>query len=77
VQEISLLRLREVIAIGPEHPSGYRIKDVLVLPKNFTKGARATQAHRGTQHRTSVRFPLDDFGCLVKSIVSDQLTTLL
>ena len=68
-QEIALLRLREVCQVGPEHPRGYAIKDTLVLPKSFTKGARATAA-RGDKSsvRTSVRFPVAEFDKVVQRI---------
>ena len=60
VQELSLLRVREVAHIGPEYPPGYEIKDVLILPKSFTKGARATSQKRKSV-RTSVRFTVSEF----------------
>ena len=41
-QELSLLRISEVANLGAEFPRGYQIKDVLVLPKRFTKGAKPT-----------------------------------
>ena len=69
VQELALLRLREVCQVGAEHPRGYALKDTLVLPKSFTKGARATSA-RGDKDsvRTSVRFPVAEFDKLVQRI---------
>ena len=68
-QELALLRLREVCQVGPEHPRGYALKDTLVLPKSFTKGARAT-AVRGDRDnvRTSVRFPVAEFDRVVRRI---------
>ncbi len=42
-QEIALLRIREVAELGSQYSAGYHIKDVLVLPKSFTKGARALE----------------------------------
>ncbi len=36
VQEIALLRIREVAQLGSQYPAGYHVKDVLVLPKSFT-----------------------------------------
>ena len=68
-QEIALLRLREVCQVGPEHPGGYALKDTLILPKRFTKGARAT-AMRGDRApvRTSVRFTVAEFDKVVKRI---------
>ena len=68
-QELALLRLREVCQVGPEHPRGYAPKDTFVLPKSFTKGARAT-AVRGDREsvRTSVRFPVAEFDKVVRRI---------
>lgn len=68
VQEISLLRLREVISIDLSFPNGYKIKDVLVLPKNFTKGARATEVSNQSYQRKSVRFSLKEFDNLIKRV---------
>ena len=34
-QEMALLRVREIAALGDEFACGYEIKDVLVLPKSF------------------------------------------
>lgn len=70
VQELSLLRLREVCQVGAEHPRGYAIKDTLVLPKSFTKGGRATAAGRDDRDtvRTSVRFSVVEFDKLVQRI---------
>jgi len=46
IGEMALMRIREVAALSPEFPCGYKIKEVLVLPKSFTKGARAAAAIR-------------------------------
>lgn len=61
-QEMALLRLREVCQIGPEHARGYALKDTLVLPKSFTKGARATarRPRSGSNERESARTPRSD-----------------
>lgn len=67
VQEISLLRVREMAHTGPEYAKGYEIKDVLVLPKSFTKGARATSSARESV-RTSVRFSVSEFDRIVRLI---------
>ena len=69
VQELSLLRLREVCQIEAACPHGYTLKDTLVLPKSFTKGSRAT-ATRGAKDsvRTSVRFPVAEFDKVVRRI---------
>lgn len=69
VQEIALLRITEVAIIGPEFQKGYKIKDTLVLPKGFTKGARAKQRSQATQRR-SVRFSVPEFEKLVDDIAS-------
>ena len=74
VQEIALLRLREVITLSQSYPGGYKINDVLALPKNFTKGARATDRRQHEPKRTSVRFTLDEFERLVKRIRSHALS---
>ncbi len=43
-QEMALLRIREIAALSAEFACGYKVKDVLVLPKSFTKGALAMAA---------------------------------
>jgi len=71
-QEMSLLRIREIAALSDEFSCGYKIKDVLVLPKSFTKGARAMAAiGNKTNERTSVRFTVAEFDRLVKQIAKD------
>ena len=71
-QEMSLLRIREIAALSDEFACGYKIKDVLVLPKSFTKGARAMAAiGNKTNERTSVRFTVAEFDRLVKQIAKD------
>lgn len=71
-QEMALLRVREIAALSDEFASGYKIKDVLVLPKSFTKGARAMAAMGNkTNERTSVRFTVAEFDRLVKQIAKD------
>ncbi|MBL4864870.1 MAG: tyrosine-type recombinase/integrase [Pseudomonadales bacterium] len=62
------IRIREVADIGPQYPLGYKIKDVLILPKNFTKGARATKRLSTEPQRTSVRFNLAKFEKIVRQI---------
>lgn len=56
--------------LGPEYPRGYKIKDVLVLPKGFTKGARAVKRSHNEPTRRSVRFSLVEFDQVVKRIVT-------
>lgn len=68
VQELALLRIREVADIGPQFPKDYKLKDLLVLPKGFTKGARATAKSKTTTIRRSVRFSLDEFDQVVQQI---------
>ena len=69
VQEISLLRIKEVADIGLQYTKGFKVKDVLVLPKGFTKGARATKKKSATEpQRTSVRFTLDEFDKIIRDI---------
>ena len=40
-QKVALLRSREIAALSDESVRGYKIKDVLMLPKSVTTGARA------------------------------------
>ena len=55
--------------VSDEFACGYKIKDVLVLPKSFTKGARAMAAiGNKTNERTSVRFTVAEFDRLVKQL---------
>jgi integrase len=71
-QEMALLRIREIAALSDEFARWYKIKDVLVLPKSFTKGARAMAAiGNKTNKRTSVRFTVAEFDRLVAQIVKD------
>jgi len=65
VQEISLLRIKEVAELNSKYSSGYKIHGLMVLPKRFTKGARARKT---LSVRRSVRFSLDDFDAVVKNI---------
>ena len=68
VQEMALLRLKEVAEIGPQFSKGYKLKDILVLPKGFTKGSRATSKDKSTPVRRSVRFSLDEFDRVIRQI---------
>ena len=71
-ERLVLLRIREIVALSDEFASGYKVKDVLVLPKSFTKGARAMAAiGNKTNERTSVRFTVADFDRLVAQIAKD------
>ena len=66
------MRIREIAALSDEFACGYKIKDVLVLPKTFTKGARAMAAiGKRTNERTSVRFTVAEFDHLVKQIAKE------
>jgi len=69
-QEIALLRIKEVAEIGNQYSNGFKVKDLLVLPKSFTKGARATRQSKNTQSiRRSVRFSLEEFDQIIKQVV--------
>lgn len=69
---MALLRIREVATLGAQYPAGYDIKDILVLPKSFTKGARAVAANGNKKNdRTSVRFTIAEFDRLVAKIGRD------
>lgn len=71
-QELSLLRIREVATLGAEFPRGYQLKEMLILPKKFTKGAKPTkEANYQNSIRTSVRFDINEFDKLVDSIARD------
>ncbi len=66
------MRVREIAALSQEFPRGYKIKDVLVLPKSCTEGARAMAANgHKTNERTSVRFDIAEFDRLVAKIAKD------
>ena len=75
-QEIALLRVTEVAQIGSLYTNGFEIKDVLVLPKSFTKGARPGERSVNTKtnvkevKRRSVRFSLSEFDRIVAKIVT-------
>jgi len=62
VQEISLLRIKEVVDLSSKYNSGYKIYGLLILPKRFTK---STRARKTLSVRRSVRFSLDDFESVV------------
>lgn len=73
-----LLRIREIAALSDEFACGYKIKDVLVLPKSFTKGARAMAAiGNKTNERTSVRFTVAKFDRLGANVETHVLWTEL
>lgn len=73
-QEMALLRIREICTLSHEFSRGYKIKDVLVLPKSFTKGARAmSRIGSNSTDRTSVRFTVAEFDRLVAKIASDAI----
>ena len=65
---MALLRIKEVAELGPEYPRGYQLKDILILPKGFTRGARAFTGGQTEPTRRSVRFSLDEFDRVVKQI---------
>jgi site-specific recombinase XerD len=69
VQEISLLRVKEMAELGPEYPMGFRIKDVLVLPKGFTKGARAVKRSTAQSDRISVHFTTQEFNKIIDKVI--------
>jgi hypothetical protein len=69
VQEMALLRISEVAEAGLSFSKGYKLKDILVLPKGFTKGARATSKDKSSPVWRSVRFTLEEFDRVVKDIV--------
>ncbi len=65
-QEMALLRIREIAALSDEFSCGHKVNDVLVLPKSFTKGARAIPTNGNTTNaRTSVCFTVTEFDCPV------------
>ena len=69
---MALLRISEIAALCDKFSRDYNIKDVLVLPKSITKGARAMAAiGNKTNERTSVRFTVAEFDRLVKQIAKD------
>ena len=69
VQEMALLRISDVAEVGPQFTKGFKLKDILILPKGFTKGARATAKDNAEPTRCSVRFTLEDFDRVVQDIV--------
>ncbi len=69
---MALLRIRELAALSDEFACGYKIKGVLMLPKSFTKGARAMAAIGNRSNaRTSVRITVAEFDRLVAQIAKD------
>ena len=69
VQEMSLLRIKEVAELDSAEPKGYRVKDILVLPARFTKGARAIKRTQKTYERKSVRFSIDEFSKVINQVI--------
>ncbi len=49
-QEMALLRIREIAALSDEFACGYKVKDVLVLPKSFNRD-------RGVMSRGTPLYP--------------------
>lgn len=70
VQEISLLRIREVATLSNEYPAGFILKDMLRLPKGFTKGARAIKASNTAYDRKRVSFSVARFDEIIRQVVS-------
>ncbi len=61
VQEIALLRIKEVVKLNESLLEGFEVKETLVLPKKFTKGANAVKRSQKLYKRTSVRFTISEF----------------
>ncbi len=69
---MALFRIREIAALSDNFSRDYKVKDVVVLPKSFTKGARSMEAiGNKTNERTSVRFIVVEFDRLVAQIAKD------
>lgn len=68
VQEISLLQIKHVAELGSQYPGGFEAKDMLVLPKSLTKGARTTAANTKEPQRTRISFRVEDFNEVVEII---------
>jgi len=49
-------------------PPTFEVKDLLVLPKSLTKGARATAGNTKEPQRTRVSFSVEDFDKVVRKI---------
>lgn len=79
VQEESLLQVKEVAFIDPSMPLGFKIKEDLVLPASYTKGANAMKRKKAGESspaapRTTFSFSRIDFDALVQRIAKDAIS---
>jgi len=66
-----------LLPLGAQFARGYELEDVLVLPKSFTKGARAVAANGNKENTsTSVRFTIAEFDRLVAKIMRYRVITI-
>lgn len=71
-QEIALLQIKEVaeLEFTGNRTTGVRLKEILPLPANITKGARATKRSGTPYHRRRISFTVEDFNSKVRQIES-------
>lgn len=70
VQEIALLKLKEVVDLEPPEISTFpfTVNEVLSLPKNITKGAGAINRSRSTYQPKKISFSIEAFNVVVQRI---------
>lgn len=71
VQEIALLKFKEVVELDPPEgsPGYFVVHNVLSLPKSITKGADALKRSRSTYQPKKISFSIQEFDTVVQRIV--------
>lgn len=70
VQEIALLRIKDVAELGPETTGqrSFKLKEILGLPAAYTKGADALKRSKSSYQRRRISFSVHDFDQLIRRI---------
>lgn len=71
VQEIALLQLKEVCTLGPSRktiPRTFKVKEVMVLPASYTKGANAVRESTASYVPKRVSFDTAEFHRILKQV---------
>ena len=70
VQEVALLRIKDVAELGPEASGqrSFKLKEILALPAAYTKGADALKRSKSTYERRRISFSVYDFDQVVRQI---------
>lgn len=70
VQEMALLKIKDVAELGPEIAGqrSFKLKEILALPAAYTKGADALRRSKSNYQRRRISFSVHDFDQLVRQI---------